>query len=135
MKRKKRAWPDSQTKRRLAMAKQRRATKNLKVWGHPDGAQFSAYASWIRLRGCQIKGMKCVTSRAIVCEGPAELDHWTTRGAGGGVEGLWCLCRSHHRQRHDSGVATFQAMYGIDAQAIVDKNWRDGGKLVEEFLT
>lgn len=60
----------------------------------------------------------------MVCgkEGPNDVDHIRTRGAGGGdeVTNLWALCRSHHQERHWYGLKQFVEMYKLPI------TWKNG---------
>jgi hypothetical protein len=55
----------------------------------------------------------------VDCSGPIECAHVRTRGAGGDDRGNTVpLCRRHHRQQHDEGIKSFQAIYDLDLAAI-----------------
>lgn len=57
------------------------------------------------------------TIRALPCcicgDMPSDPDHIKTVGSGGGdnLSNLWPLCRMHHIERHQSGIATFYRRY------------------------
>lgn len=62
----------------------------------------------------------CRAQRCLVCTElgeaqsyPTEVDHITTRGAGGSDEqdNIWPLCVAHHRERHSSGILTVIRKY------------------------
>jgi hypothetical protein len=60
-----------------------------------------------------IRSLPCLIGHA--CEGPTEPDHVRTRAAGGvDVGGTVPLCRKHHRERHTTGIISFQLKHSVD---------------------
>lgn len=55
----------------------------------------------------------------VVCrERPCEACHRKSRGAGGTWRDLFPGCMRHHREQHDIGIASFEARYGLDLEAV-----------------
>lgn len=69
-----------------------------------------------------VKGLPCVvpgcTHRDI------EAAHVVSRGAGGGPEDIVPLCRTHHREQHDSGIRTFEDRYELDLDIEAGLVWQ-----------
>lgn len=63
---------------------------------------FGPQARACRLMPCAVCGKK-----------PSDPAHVVSRGAGGKDSDCAPLCRAHHREQHEVGVATFQARHGI----------------------
>ncbi len=103
------------------MSKRTQALKQLKQWGHIKGAQYSPYASWLRLMGCAIRGQDLSHEKALPCVNTLDLDHTTSKAAGGTFRRLLPLCHVHHMQRHDCGIITFKGIYGVDLQATAER--------------
>lgn len=62
-----------------------------------------------------IRTQPCVICGAL----PVDADHIKTRGAGGGDDQVWPLCRLHHTERHSMGIKTFQSRYDVDSQVVL----------------
>ena len=97
------------------------------------------YGDWLRALPCVIGTMSAALARfkhgapvlerdarVRACDGPIELDHEPTRGAGGTARDMNPVCRGHHRQRDAIGVQTFQAVYGVDLRAEAARSWAMG---------
>lgn len=66
------------------------------------------FVAWVQRHACSIPG----------CERfPVEAAHARSRAAGGRWTDVLPLCRDHHREQHDLGVATFEGKYGISLSA------------------
>lgn len=69
-----------------------------------------------------IRNQPCALASRTQCDywfTSSEADHVRTRGAGGQDHAnLIPLCRKHHQIRHDVGVKSFAAGYGIDLKAL-----------------
>ena len=52
---------------------------------------------------------------------PTEPAHYLSRGAGGKDDATVPLCRSHHREQHDSGVLTFQARHNVILEVVAGR--------------
>jgi hypothetical protein len=64
-----------------------------------------------------IKAMPC-----CVCGSrPSENAHIRSRAAGGTWQDIVPLCRAHHREQHDIGLATFQERHAINLRLIADQ--------------
>jgi hypothetical protein len=62
-----------------------------------------AFLAWLRTYPC------------VLCGNSAEPAHVKSRGAGGDDIGNTVpLCRTHHREQHDTGIQSFARKYGID---------------------
>lgn len=125
-----------------------RQTPVKKVCRKRGGARFPhrrdpEYCRWIRTLGCVAGGSAAAAARLADrfrakgeeppvstevwlilfgvkdCSGPIECAHVVSRGAGGDDRSnTVSLCRTHHRQQHDRGIKSFQAIYALDLAAI-----------------
>lgn len=73
---------------------------------------------------CSIRGKVCKVSGEVhECAGPIDPDHIITRGAGGGDEQVWPLCRKAHDLRGSLGLSELERRYGVDATDIGASLW------------
>lgn len=86
-------------------------------------AAFGEHAHYIRSLPCL-----CMDKPGgwLTCTMRVEAAHAKSRGAGGKADALVPLCSRHHRELHDTGIATFSAKYGLDLPAIARELWLDG---------
>lgn len=91
-----------------------------KQYGNDD------YVAALHKEGCQIPDCRPTSgSRSEI-----QCDHTPTRAAGGTWRQMVPLCLYHHRLKHDVGVESFQAFYGIDLDAIATAMVLQHGHLV-----
>lgn len=73
---------------------------------------------------CAIKSRVCKVTRLMhFCAGPIDPDHIRTRGAGGGDEQVWPLCRCAHDLRGTIGIDEIQRRYSVDAKEMAAHLW------------
>lgn len=64
----------------------------------------------------------------IACgvQGPNDIDHIRSRGAGGTDEdeNLWILCRSCHYKKHHSGLIALIGQYPHLMNTLEEKGWQ-----------
>lgn len=93
-----------------------RRTKAIKCRAHLD---------WVITEfDCSLKGkVDKVTGELHECSGRIDPDHIVTRGAGGGDEQTWPLCRRAHDLRGTMGIEEFQRRFGVDAKETAKELW------------
>jgi hypothetical protein len=110
--------PRGETPRTRTPIKKRNAKRKGSRFPHRRDPE---YCAWIRLFSCPFD-----RSRMRFDPPESELGwillhecaHVKSRGAGGDDRGNTIpLCRRHHREQHDKGMATFQRLYGFDLAA------------------
>jgi hypothetical protein len=76
-----------------------------------------------------IRSQPCVIADRGGCEGPVEIAHVVSRGAGGGwASNVVAMCRQHHAKQHALGVQTFEQRYGISLHyeaGRIEHLWRE----------
>jgi hypothetical protein len=67
--------------------------------------------------------MRCVVCRKTPC----DPDHISTKGSGGddSEHNMWALCRNHHQERHQLGIASFISKYERAYEWLVLNNRED----------
>lgn len=73
---------------------------------------------------CAIKGkVDKKTGMVHVCCGPVDPDHIRTRGAGGGDEQVWPLCRGAHTLKGTIPLEEFEDRFGVEAVPMAAELW------------
>jgi hypothetical protein len=121
--------PRGETPRTRTPIKKRNAKRKGSRFPHRRDPE---YCAWIRLFSCPFdrSRMRFDPPESELgwillhkeCDGPIECAHVKSRGAGGDDRGNTIpLCRRHHREQHDKGMASFQRLYGFDLAALAKR--------------
>lgn len=73
-----------------------------------EGFESEERVAWYRHQFCVVPGCE---------EGPCEVAHVRSRGAGGTADDAVPMCHSHHSESHQIGILTFQKKHGLDLGA------------------
>jgi hypothetical protein len=112
---KKKLQAKSKLKRETKLApvnRKRRKRLSADQFGPPEFGEF------VREYGCVIA---IESGDAGECEGPVEVAHRKSRGAGGKWrDNCYGLCRGHHAEQHAVGLITFENEYALDGELWAD---------------